>query len=282
MNKFRTCDSAQLFTGVTKCPIDFGKMIGAIIVAEGAKLPKDITAEALEKLAHADPSERIYGLYKFVEYAKSGGEAQTSVVGYGPEQPNGFSARKDTFTMIRFYPELHASLTRTSHVPRGAYFYDENGWLYGLDDGTDVLAPFPMATIYSDATPHPTSSAKSSMTVTFAFDDPKKAIEEFNYVALGFHPQNLTLGLNQVKLQKVDEESSKYKIVEKVGGYDLTGLFGPLVTENGTDIFPDASAVTYNSADKTIPVKMEAGKSVSLAAPEVLYEKGIKGIEQVA
>lgn len=282
MEKLRTCDNAQLFTGTSKCPIDFGKMVGVIIVAEGTKLPAELTAETLEELVHADGNSRVYGLYKFVEYAKNGGEAQTSTNGYGPEQPNGISARKDTYTMLRFSPELHASLTKTSHIPRGAYFFDENNLLYGINDGSGTLAPFPMATIYSDATPHPTSSAKSSMTVTFAFEDAKEAVEDFDFINLDFKPGRLTLGLNAVKLVKSDDKGG-YKIYEKLGKYDLTPIFGPLFAEAGADAFQnkDISAVTYDENSGTL-ILTDAGEDVKMAAPSVLYTKGIKGIQQVA
>ena len=62
MRKLRTCDTAQLYTGVSKCAPDFGKMRVAILVKPGTKLPEDLTADKLEKLAHASRNERIYGI----------------------------------------------------------------------------------------------------------------------------------------------------------------------------------------------------------------------------
>ncbi len=282
MKKPRTCDSARFNTGVSKCQIDFGKMIGAIIVPENTKLPAELTAEKLEKLVHAESNERVYGITRFVEYAKNGGEAQTAANGYGPEEFTGFSARKDTYTLKSFSPELHAAITRTAHLPRSVYFFDENNVLYGLDDGTDVLAPFPMSCIYSDATPHPTSSAKSSMTVTFAHEDPKQAVVGFDYVKLDFNPAKITLGLVEVVLVKA-VEANTYKILEKVGSYDVTGIYGPLIVLAANAVITGTtSAVTYDEGTNTLTIAATEGTDVRLKAPSVLFENDIKGIEQVS
>jgi len=283
MRPLRTCDSAQLNTGVSKCPLDFEKMVGAIIVGKYAKLPADLTADKLEQLAHADENERIYGIVRFTEYAKNGGEPQTATNGYGPEEFNGFSARKDTYTINRFYPELHASITRCANTSRGVYFFDENNMLYGVNDGTDILAPFDMSCIYSDATPHPTSSAKATMTVTFCFTDPKQAVVDFDYIRLDFNPEKLTLGLTEVILKATTDSGSAYKLYEKVGGYDVTGIYGPLIATVGNTVLNGAtSAATYNEADNTLTIANAGSAKVSLKAPKVLYENDIKGIIQVS
>lgn len=280
MRELRTCDTARFNTGVSKCPPDFGKMLGAILVDYGVKLPAELTADKLEELAHASGNNRVYGIFRFTEYAKNGGEAQTSANGYGPEEFTGFSARKDTYTLNKFYPELHAALTRTAHLPRGVYFFDENNVLYGLNDGTDTLAPFPMASVYSDATPHPTSSAKSTMSATFAFEDAKAAVVDFDYVKLNFNPQKCVLGLVDVVMAKVGE--SGYKLYEKVGGYDVTPIYGPMIVAAGSKVIRGtSSAISYNEDEQTLTISSTGG-SVGLQSPAVLYENGIKGIEQVA
>ena len=94
MRKLRTCDSAQLNTGVSKCPPDFENMKGAILVPPGTKLPADLTAEKLEQMVHADRPGRIFGIVRFTEYAKNGGEIQTAANGYDGEAPTGVSARQ--------------------------------------------------------------------------------------------------------------------------------------------------------------------------------------------
>lgn len=280
MTKLRKCVSAQFNTGDSKCLPDFEKMKGAILVEPGTKLPEDLTAEKLEKLAHANRPGRIYGLMTFVEYAKNGGEMQTSANGYGPEESTGISARKDTFNLDRFKPALHAALTRCRNKRWEVYFFDAGCILYGINDGTGILAGFPMSTVYSDATPHPTSSAKSAMSVTFAYEDAEQAAIDFDYEQLDFNPSKLTLGLTQVNLKKFG--AGGYKLYETLGGNDLTSIYGPLLVTAATTVINGATAVTYDDASESLTITASDGTNVSLKAPSVLYEHDIKGIEQVS
>ena len=232
----------------------------------------------MTKLAHADEHERIYGIKGFCEYAVEGGEAQTGAVGYGGLQVTGYSDRADTFTLDKNYPELHASLTRCSNKAWGAYFFDEKNYLYGLSDDTEVLAPFPMSTIHSNATPYPTSSARSTMTVKFCHEDARAAIERADYVKLDFNPQRATLGITAVKLVKLSEND--YKLAENVGGYDLTPTFGPLIADTAT-VIDGVTAATYDAAKKAITLTVSGSTTPKLKAPKVLLEAGIEGIEEV-
>lgn len=281
MRKLRKCNAAQLNTGVSKCSPDFGKMKGAIIVERNTKLPADLTADALEKLAHANRPDRIYGIVGFVEYAKNGGEVQTAANGYAGEEVTGISARKDTYTLNKFYPELHASLTKCHNKEWDVYFFDEDNVMYGLNDGTGLLAGVPMTTVYSDATPHPTSSAKATMTVTFSFADAKKAITNFDYASLDFDPQKLVLGLTPVKLEK-EATGNGYKLYEEIGGNDVTSIYGPLISASGNTVISGATtAVTYDEDADTLTIAVSDNAEVKLKSPAVLYENGITGIEQV-
>lgn len=279
MRKLRTCDGAHLNTGVSKCPPNFGKKKMAIIVPYGTKLPADLDADKLEELAHAALASRIYGVGTFTEYAKNGGEAQTSTDGYGPEEVTGYSPLKETYNLA-YAPEVHAAFVRAKGSKWGVYFIDEGGLLYGENDGTDTLAPFPMANIYTDVTPSPTSSAKASMTITFSYEDTEAAYKNYDYTKLGFNVRNLVLGLVAVSLEKVGTSSDKYKVVEKVGGYDATEIYGPLLATAGATVLEGATAAAaYDEADKTLTIT--GSSTARLKDPATLFEKGIKGIEQV-
>lgn len=282
MRQIRTCEDSHLNTGLSKCPVDFARMKGAIIVPYGTKLPAQLTNEKLTELAHADVHERIYGILGFCEYAPEGGEAQTGAVGYGGLRVTGYSDRSDTFTLDKNYPELHASLTKSSGKMWGAYFFDEKNYLYGLNDGTDVLAPFPMTTIHSNATPYSTSSAKSTMTVKFCHEDARIAIENADYVKLGFNPQRSTLGLTAVKLVKAADTVNDYKLLEAIGGFDLTPEFGPLIADSAT-VITGATAATYDSEKRALTLTTAAGGGATpkLKAPKALLEAGIEGIEEL-
>lgn len=284
MRNFRTCDSALLNTGTSKCAPSFEHMRGAILVTPGTKLPENLTAESLEQLVHADRPNRIYGIVRFTEYAKSGGEVQTAANGYDGEEPTGISARKDTFTLDKFSPELDAALTRCYNQSWDVYFFDEDNMLHGINDGTGVLAGYPMNSVYSDTVPFRTSSAKPSMTVTFLHMDAKIAKTKFDYVKLGFNINSkaLVLGLTEVELVKVDDKGNSYKVIERVGSFDATAIYGPLIAAAGADVITGTTtAVTYDAATKTLTIAVAANADVRLKAPSVLFDNDIKGIEQV-
>lgn len=280
MRNLRKCNTGHLNTGISKCPVDFARMKGAIIVPYGSKLPTNLSVEALTKQAHADEAERIYGIVGFCEFAQEGGEAQTGAVGYGGLQVTGYSDRSDTYTLDKNYPELHASLTKCAGNKFGAYYFDEKNMLYGLNDGTDELAPFPMNTIHSNATPYSTSGSKSTMTVKFCHEDSRAAIENADYVQLDFNPQRATLGLTGVKLIKVSDSGNEYKLIEAVGGYDLTSIFGPLMADNA-NVINGVTAVTYDEDKEALTLTVTGGATPALKAPKLLLEAGISGIEQV-
>lgn len=282
MKNIRSCEDSHLNTGVSKCPVDFGRMKGAIIVPYGTKLPEELSVEALTKLAHADENERIYGVVGFCEYSPEGGEAQTGAVGYGGLQVTGYSDRADSFQLDKNYPELHASLTKSSGKAWGAYFFDENNYLYGLNDDTDTLAPFPMSTIHSNATPYSTSSAKSTMTVKFCHEDARAAIEKADFIKLDFNPRRATLGLTTVKLVKLTKDGNDYKIVEKIGRYDVTRTYGALIAD-AASVISGATAATYDEDKGTLTLTPTAGatEAPKLKSPKVLQEAGIEGIEEL-
>lgn len=282
MRKLRRCDSAQLNTGVSKCAPAFENMKGAILVPPGMKLPQDLTGDKLEEMVHANRPDRIYGIVRFTEYAKNGGEVQTAANGYDGEAPTGVSARKDTFTLNKFYPELMAALTATYNESWDVYFFDDNNILYGLSDDTGELAGYPMTSVYGDATPYNTSSAKATMSVVFAHENAKRAFTDFDYMKLDFNPQKYILGLTRVELKKVSDDGNSYKLYEVVGGYDVTEIYGPLIVTAGDSVLNGTtSAVAYDEASETLTITGTGTAEISLKSPSVLYANDIKGIEQL-
>lgn len=284
MRTLRTCESAQLYTGVSKCPPNFSKVRAAILVKPGTKLPAKLTLEAIEKKIHADLGERAYGIVGFCEYAKNGGEVQTSAVGYGSEQVTGVSARKDIFDLEKYYPELDSSLMRTANSEWDAYFIDEDGYLHGMNDDTDTLAGYPMSSVYGESTPIPTSSNRATMQVVFCHENAKLSKIKADYVPLGFNInfKKTVLGILAVKLEKFGEAGSTYKLYEAVGGNDITSIYGPLIASAGADVMIGVtSAVSYNSDSNTLTIAASAGATPRLKSASELYEHGIKGIEQV-
>lgn len=279
--------NASLFTGESKCPLDPDKVKGAIVVDINTKLPAKPTADKLEELAHASGASRIFGISEFVEYAKEGGEQQTSTIGYGPEEITGFSSRKDNFTLKKYNAMMHSSVLKNGNKPYGVYYYDDNNVIYGINDGTDVLAPFPVNCIMSKAVTHPTSSAKASQNIIFAMANAKQVETESDFNKLSFNPRKLTLGLTPVQLIKNDDGT--YKIIESIGGTDVTSIYGPLIAAAGTAVLTGggASAATYDAVKNALTIATTGGAikagdtGVRLKAASVLFTNNIKGIEQV-
>lgn len=272
MRKIRNCTAAQLNTGGSACRINWDKILGAILVEPGTKLPVDLTVESLMEACHADRPDRIYPIVTFTEYAKEGGEPQVSAEGYGANQYNGISARTDTFTLNVFDEMLNAALIRTASKEWDAYYFDKSH-IYGYNDGTDELAGLPMATVYPTATPHPTSSTKASLTVSFCHKDAEDNLLHLDYMDMGVNLSRYLKGLTEVFL--VEETTGKFKIVEAVGGYDRTPEFGQLIATNAETLLTGASTSTYEDG------YISATGATGLAAPSVLYESDVKWIECV-
>jgi hypothetical protein len=274
MRPTRNCFQADFNSGKSGCPIDYGKIKGAIIVPAGEKLPAGFDGDALREACHADVPNRIYPVITFVEYAKNGGEPQVSAVGYGPNKVTGINAQTDTFTLDEVDYGLNAELLKSKNVKRDVYYFDENGVVYGVNDGTDVLAGIPMACIYPTIVPHPTSSAKESLTVSFCHVDAEKSQQNYDFITTDFHLEDSLIGLVPVELVK--DGDNKYHIVEKIGGYDRTAEFGPTVATKASSVIDGISAATYEDGALTLTVTQDA--TPALKAPSALYANGIEGI----
>lgn len=274
MRPTRNCFQADFNSGKSGCPIDYGKIKGAIIVPAGEKLPAGFDGDDLREACHADVPNRIYPVITFVEYAKNGGEPQVSAVGYGPNKVTGINAQTDTFTLDEVDYGLNAELLKSKNVKRDVYYFDENGVVYGVNDGTDVLAGIPMACIYPTIVPHPTSSAKESLTVSFCHVDAEKSQQNYDFITTDFHLEDSLIGLVPVELVK--DGDNKYHIVEKIGGYDRTAEFGPTVATKASSVIDGISAATYADGALTLTVTQDA--TPALKAPSALYASGIEGI----
>lgn len=274
MRPTRNCFQADFNSGKSGCPIDYGKIKGAIIVPAGEKLPAGFDGDDLREACHADVPNRIYPVITFVEYAKNGGEPQVSAVGYGPNKVTGINAQTDTFTLDEVDYGLNAELLKSKNVKRDVYYFDENGVVYGVNDGTDVLAGIPMACIYPTIVPHPTSSAKESLTVSFCHVDAEKSQQNYDFITTDFHLEDSLIGLVPVELVK--DGDNKYHIVEKIGGYDRTAEFGPTVATKASSVIDGISAATY--ADGALTLTVTQGATPALKAPSALYANGIEGI----
>lgn len=274
MSKYRTCAGMSTFnTGNSVCPLDPGKVKAIILMTSGQKLPADLTAEALEKLCHADRPNRIYPLKTIVEYAPSGGEAQTSAVGYGPTKITGYSPKTDTWTLESADLSIKANLAKARNAQFDAYFVDDNNVIYGIQSNDGTLAGVPMTGVYPGGQDFTSSGQNATLTVTTMFKDYEKFMKDMNVVVCDFDVVEALHGVVFVDFVK-EGDGNSYKILEHYGKLDITEYYGEALVQNKATALPDASDVTY--ADGVLTITGAA----SLAAPSVLQEAGIVGIEQ--
>ena len=148
--------------------------------------------------------------------------------------------------------------------------------LIGVNNGGDALGGIPMSTVYCTVVPHPTSSAKASMTVSLCLEDARKAIENFDYVQLDFNPIDELNGLVEVDMVETSTPGD-WILVEHNGGMDVTDRYGTLIATAATSVLNGATACTYSSGKLTITAAQ--GSTPSLKGASALYAADIAGIE---
>ena len=274
MRSIRNCNRGELNTGKSQCPLDFAKIVGAIVVEPGKAWPADATASSIKQACYADAPNRLMPIMTFVEYAKDGGEPNVSAVGYGGNQVTNIGARTDTFTLAQHDASLAASLSKAMNLPFEVFYFDENDVVYGRRVG-DALRGFPITTLYPTVTPHPTSSNPATLTVSFAFENARDAIEDFDFIELDFNLKESLDVLTKVELASVS--TNKYKIVESVGGYDLTAKYATIITTSPSAVLNNVTAATLDATTGALSLTVSSG-TPTLKAPSALYTAGVYGI----
>lgn len=271
---YRECPGLATFnTGNSVCVLDPGKVKAIILTIHGHKLPEDKSADAIEAACHADRPNRIFPIKTIVEYAPSGGEAQTSAIGYGPTKVTGYSAKNDVWTLQDYDASLKANLMAAKNVAFDAYFVDENNIIYGMNDGTEYLAGIPLSGVYPGGQDWDSSGTEANLTVATMFKDYKKYIKSADVSAYKFDVVEALKGLVYVELKSM--ESGKYKLVEHFGKLDITEHYGELLAKNATTALGVSDSPAASYADGVITVS----GSPKLAKPSVLQGLGITGIE---
>ena len=279
MRNIRSCVANTLATGKSGCQIEFGKIRSIILVPHGTKLlaisqgvggtlgealMSLLGASSLKAACHADLPNRIYPIKDIVEYAKNGGEPQVSAVGYGGSGVTGLSARTDTFTIATYNEQLAASLTKNMNRRFDAYYVDENSVIYGIQKD-DNLYGFPLETVYCTVTPHPTSSAKATMTVSCCLENAREAIEKLDYIQAKFDVNDALVGLVPFDLMEV--ATGKWKLIETVGGYDLTETYGETIVTNHATIMDGVTSISY--ADGLLTITSPENATPAFKKPSV-------------
>lgn len=278
MSRIRSCASNSFFTGKSVCEIDYDKIKYLLLTKHGVKLEYD-TLDNLRAMCHADLPNRAYGFPQIVNWEPNGGEVQTSQVGYGPNVYNGVSARTDALTLDKFRHYLRAEILKNVDEEFDMYLIDAKNNLYGLNDGTDVLAGIPV-TIYPSGNDHPGASDKASLAVNVSYVDVEEYMMKLDVVPLDYAARSAVYGLMPVTLEKVGSTGNNYKLVEYYGKGDATAKYGELISDNVSSVLNGATAATYDATNNYITVTLASGSTVpTLKAASVLEANGIYGIE---
>lgn len=278
-NDYRECPGASRFnTGSSKCVLDPGKIKAIILVMHGYKLPKELTAESIEAACHADRPARIFPIKPIVEYAPSGGEAQTSAVGYGPSKVTSYSAKNDVWTLQDYDATLKANLMAAKGIAFDLYAVDDNNVVYGENDGTDILAGAALSGVYPGGQDWDSSGAEASLTITTMFKDYEKYVKNADIRVCNFDIVEALKGLVYVDFMSLGE--NKYKLVEHFGKLDITPYYKDVLTgSNASKVVNGVTGLEYTDG-ALVATPASGGGTISLKAPSVLQANGVIGIEQ--
>lgn len=278
MARIRTCASNTFFTGKSGCEINYDKIKYLVLTKHGVKLDYDTLAD-LRAMCHADLPNRAYGFPQIINWEPNGGEVQTSQVGYGPNVYNGVSARTDALTIDKFRHYLRAEILKNVDEEFDMYLIDAKNNLYGLNDGTDVLAGIPV-TIYPSGNDHPGASDKASLVVNVSYMDPEEYMINLDVVPLDYNASSAVYGLMPVSFVKIGTSGSNYKLVEYYGKADVTAKYQATIVDQVANVVNGATAASYDATNNYITFTLGSGATApTLKLASVLETYGIYGIE---
>ena len=277
---FRECGGGAAFnSGNSRCAFDPGKVKMLILVEHGYRLPSELTAANLRKACYADRPERLYPIKTIVQYATSGGEAQTSAVGYGPTKLQSYSAKVDTYTLDQNDWGLRANLMALKNMSMDMYVVDDQNAIYGMTDGAGNFAGIPLSVVYPSGQEYDTESANGYLNVNVGYKDVEEYMKNAEFKVCDFNVTDAMEGLVYVEFDKVGE--GKFRLREHFGGLGLCPYYkDAFATPNKVLNESEVTAMTYNASEKCFSVTPTTVESITLKAASALYEAGVYGIEQ--
>lgn len=271
--------SATFNTGTSKDRFDPGKIKGLILVQKGYKLPADLTAASLEAACHADRPDRIYPIKTIVEFAANGGDANVQTKGYGGSKFTGYNAYSATWTLDSADFVLKANLVKAKSTDFSLYLYDDENVIYGINDGTELLAGIPQTGVYTTGNDFDTSGEDASTMVNTMFKDYEKYLRMAEVRKCDFDIAETVNGLVYVEFQK-QSAANEYKLIEHFGRADVTMYYADLLKTNKATIFEGTAPTEVTYANGVLTITITGNGTPSLKAPSVLQPLGIIGIEQ--
>lgn len=275
----RNCVSGDFVTGGSHCSIDHDKIKMALVyrndgVTDYAKLIADPS-----ELQSAIADGVVKVIKTFCEYAKNGGEPQTSSVGYGPENLTGYSPMTDQFTLEDYNEALVSSIVKHGSSQNMYVLYvDEDNNIYGCMIDDEHIEGFPLNFISVNATPYSSSGSNAQVVVNFAHKDTKLSLEKANFIHSNFDLLSCEPLTPVTIVQQPGSASGSItvKIVESYGYYDVTALFGS-ANQLSNGIFTGVTAATYNKSDNTITLTASDNKWGMNTKPHIFADNGVPG-----
>lgn len=276
---FRDCGSEIFNTGSSKCPFTPDFIKAMILTPAGMTFNIADFDTKLPEYAHADRPNRIYPVSTIAEYATSGGEAQTSATGYGSSKITGYSELIETYTMNDYDEGLRTNLMKLKNESMRVIFIDKNNVVYGESTDTEGnFMGYELGAVYPGGQRFKSSGDNASLTINLVYKDVEKAWMNAVSFTSDIDILDEASGLVWVDVKRLGSEGNKYKVVEHYGGFDLTEMYGTLLSKS--DVWNNVTAVTYNPDDGTLSITPSSGSVPSLKRPSQLYESGVKFIEQ--
>lgn len=281
MEDYRECGGMTAFnSGGSKCVLDPGKVKMLILVQHGYGLPADITAESLKEACHADRPERLYPIKTIVQYAPSGGEAQTGSVGYGPTTIQGYSAKVDTYTLDKNDIGVRANLMALKNSELDMFLVDDQNVIYGMRNNEGKFVGIPLSVVYPGGQEFDTESAAGYLNVSVGYKDVEKYMANADYRPCHFDVLDAMDGLVYVEFVKIASAEGKFALIEHYGRLNVTGFFKDLYGTPASIINEEVTTITYNAEDNTITIDPTSEDTLTLKMPSELYTAGMFGVEQ--
>ena len=276
---FRKCPGIAMFnTGISRCPIDPGKVKGLIFAQRGVKLPVELTLENLEKAFHADRPNRLYPIKTVDEYAPSGGEAQTSAQGYGATKVTGYSARTDSFTLSDYDVTLKTNVVEAKDVQFDVYIIDDNNVIWGDKDTDGSLKGIELSGISVGGQDFDSSGQQANLIINIMYKDIERHWKIQDYRQVDFDILSILNGIVFVDVKMI--ENNKYKIIEHNGKLDVTPYVGEKLSGGNATKCWDTGVTAVSYADGFLAITVTDSATPHLKKPSVLQENGVTGIEE--
>lgn len=274
------CEKERPLTGRGNCYLTEGLTDAIILTSLNAYYPLDIEEfnAGVDEWVGDNGIKRMMPIKGVIADTPSGGEINTSQVGYGPIKPVNLSPYSDVFQIeggLCLYKELSSANGQSYRVFR----VDKQGYIYGTIvnvGGVDYFAGFE-ASVYAYQTKATDQTTAGGLFLGVYYgSNYEKEMQNIN----AFEVDNIPDGLVGVLLQK-GTSAGTIKVVGSCGGDDYTSQFG---SEWDETCFVNTSGanptdVTFDS--QTGLITLAPTGSYKVVSASILQSANIFGIEGI-